>query len=187
MESRAGRRNRARTCRPARPESRQGRHRCVRARSAPRANGSSRHRVRSWQRASLLNSPRPIPHSVPEWDAIDLSAWASMRSGRDHAISHRKGCIKRHRTRALTITLWQPSNCNGQSRIGTRTNVRRGDQKERSRFTPTLRAVALISAQASSESGTPLRARFARLARSGSPGVRISSPGMAFPCWNQSR
>ena len=54
------------------------------------------------------------------------------------------------------------------------------DQNERSRFTPTLRAVAMISAQASSDSGTPLCARLARLARSGSPGVRIASPGMAF-------
>jgi hypothetical protein len=44
-----------------------------------------------------------------------------------------------------------------------------------------------IDAQASAGSGTPLRVRFARLARSGSPGVMIASPGMAFPCWNQSR
>ncbi len=58
-------------------------------------------------------------------------------------------------------------------------NARRGDQNERSLFTPTLRAVATIDAQASSDSGTPLSARFLRLKRSGSPGVMIVSPGMA--------
>jgi hypothetical protein len=41
-------------------------------------------------------------------------------------------------------------------RIGTVTDLRRSDQNERSRFTPTLRAVALINAQASSGSGTPV-------------------------------
>ena len=49
----------------------------------------------------------------------------------------------------------------------------RGGQNETSRFTPTLRAVATIDAQASSGSGTPVFARFARLRRSGSPGVMI--------------
>ena len=68
----------------------------------------------------------------------------------------------------------------GRSRIGTFTEVRQEDQNERSRFTPTLRAAATIDAQASSGSGTPLLARFARAARSGSPGVMIASPGMAF-------
>jgi hypothetical protein len=65
-ESRAGGRNRARTCRPARPESRRDRRRCVRGRYAPPAIGSNRHRVRSWQRASLRILRDPIPHSVPE-------------------------------------------------------------------------------------------------------------------------
>ena len=37
-----------------------------------------------------------------------------------------------------------------------RGNMRRGDQNERSRFTPTLRAAATIDAQVSSGSGTPV-------------------------------
>ena len=60
-------------------------------------------------------------------------------------------------------------------------------QNERPRFTPTLRAAVTIDAQASLDSGTPLTARFARAARSGSPGVMIASPGMAFVSRNQSR
>ena len=62
-----------------------------------------------------------------------------------------------------------------------------GRQGETFRLTPTLRAAATIDAHVSPGSGTPLKARFARAARSGSPGVRIDSPGMAFACWNQLR
>src|SRR6185437_595524 len=62
-----------------------------------------------------------------------------------------------------------------------------GTQNARSRFTPTLRAALTIDAQVSSDKGTPLLARLARAARSGSPGVMTVSPGMAFASRSQSR
>ena len=57
---------------------------------------------------------------------------------------------------ALTVTLWLTLKPQRPVQNRHMHEARRGDQNERSRFTPTLRAVALINAQASSESGTPL-------------------------------
>ena len=65
-----------------------------------------------FHRGSELHSEFPAARSlacVPEWHAIDLSAWAYVRRGRDHAISQRNGARQASRDRLsrgyLALTL----------------------------------------------------------------------------------